>query len=140
MLKRRPIVHTLQLYCCFFTKKKHLNHHHIISSHWLMFDMTSSEHHYGQNNNGGATNRILFPFNILCCLCLSLSALTHRAIECSADPSHSPTIIMMCPMPPIHGAALLMYCSVSHVHAHTLTHISPRHAYIKRNPHVNVRK
>lgn len=33
--------------------------------------------------------------------------------------SHSPTIIITCPMPPIHGAALLIYCSVSYMQTHT---------------------
>ena len=40
--------------------------------------------------------------------------------------SHSPAIVMMCPMPPVHGAALFIYCSVSHMqypsYIHTLSH------------------
>ena len=93
-----------------------------------MFDTTRLEHHHGHNNNGGATNRILFPLNLL-----SLPELicSHTGpVSAAQTHSRSPTIIMMCPMPPIHGTALLMHCCVSYTHTHTDTFNT---TYIQRN-------
>lgn len=86
-----------------------------------MFDTTHSEPHHSQSNNGSATNRILFPLNLL-----SLPELicSHTGPMSAAQThSHSPTIIMMCPVPPIHGSALLytavcQTCTPSHTHRH----------------------
>lgn len=89
---------------------------------WLMSHSALLEHHYCQDNKGGATNRMLLPLNLLCCLCLFLSVLTQGPLNAAPTRSHTLVTVMMCPMPSVHRAALLIYRRVSHMQSRSRTH------------------
>lgn len=124
----------------FFTKKNHLNHYHnILPLVNVWHDALSTSSWPGQQWR--CYKQDPFPIKFIV---LSLPGLicSHTGpVSAVQTHSHSPTIIMMCPMPPIHGAALLMHCRVSHVHTLTDTHTFTKtfvHAY-KETTHAHTK-
>lgn len=91
----------------------------IICNHWLMFDRTDSEYHHGRDNNIGATNNP-FPIKFIVLSVPQLFCSHTGPLSAVQTHSHSPAIIITCPMPSIHGAALLIYCSVCYMQTRIL--------------------
>lgn len=84
-----------------------------------MFDRTDSEYHHGRDNNVGATNNP-FPIKFIVLSVPQLFCSHTGPLSAVQTHSHSPAIIITCPMPSIHGAALLIYCSVSYMQTRIL--------------------